>query len=463
MTMTPEQITAGARTVADLATYFEELKGQIGELVAAARASRRGYFIPGEEEEVRHLQVAYWQSRAALFEVVLGFREAEKLPEGRAPEAFLVAFGAAVLLVDAARFVREAFEPLPLVRRKLNEPEPHFGVPGGTYDTVQESLTSPRHAWHLYHAARYFETYRDELRERARGPLLEPVWETVERLRGQLDVPVRRYVRARLRERSRGAVGLLRYGLLGRALWGIHKLAGSLAAEKYLRPGHRPQLPESVLAEFRGLLRPGDVIVTRKEHALSNYFLPGYFKHAALYLGGAADLGRLGIADHENVRPRWAKLLEPQGAGPQEPGPQRVLEALKDGVWIRSTASPLRADAVAALRPRLAPEQLGAALARGMFHEGKPYDFDFDFTRADRLVCTEVVYRAYDGIGGIALPLTRRAGRLTLSAEDLIAAALAGAGFEPVAAFTPTTGCEILTGDEARRKLLETRQPREEM
>ena len=85
----------------------------------------------------------------------------------------------------------------------------------------------------------------------------------------------------------------MRHGLLGRALWGIHKLAGSLAAEKYLRPGHRPHLPESVLAEFRKLLRPGDVILTRKEHALTNYFLPGYFKHAALYLGDAAALAGL--------------------------------------------------------------------------------------------------------------------------------------------------------------------------
>jgi len=452
--MTPEQITAGARTVAHLATYFDELKGQIGELVAAGRAGRRGYFTPGEEEQVRQLQVSYWQSRAALFEVVLEFREAAELPEDRAPEAFLVAFGAAVLLVDAARFVREAFEPLSLVRRKLNEPESHFGIPPGTYDTVQKSLTSPRHAWHLYHAARYFETHRDDLQRRARGPLMEPVWETIERLRGRLDVPVRRYVKARLKERSRRAVGVLRYGLLGRALWGIHKLAGSLAAEKYLRRGHRPQLPEPVLAGLRTLLRPGDVILTRKEHALTNYFLPGYFKHAALYLGEAEDLGRLGIADHENVRPRWAKLLKPQ-----EPGPHRVLEALKDGVWIRSTASPLRADAVAALRPRLAPEQLAAALARGMFHEGKPYDFDFDFTRADRLVCTEVIYRTYDGIGGITLPLTPRAGRLTLSAQDLIGLAVAGSGFEAVGVYIPLSGPEVLTGRAAGRELEATQRP----
>jgi len=57
------------------------------------------------------------------------------------------------------------------------------------------------------------------------------------------------------------------------------------------------------------------------------------------------------------------------------------------------------------------------ALARGLSHEGKAYDFDFDFTRSDRMVCTEVVYRTYDGVGGMAFELKRRAVRL--GAEEL--------------------------------------------
>jgi len=456
--MTPDQITAGARTVAHLAGYFEELKGTVAELVAAASASRRGYFTPDEEQRVRQLQVSYLKSRAALFEVVLAFREAKKLPDEQAPEAFLVAFAAAVLLVDAARTMRESFESLPLVRRKLNEPEPYFGIPAGTYDRVQGSLTSARHAWHLYHAVRYFELHRGDLAERAKGPLWEPVWAAIERYRRRIDVPVARLIKARSRVRTRRIVGLLRYGLLGQALWGIHKLAGSLAAERYVRRGHRPQLPPAVLAEFRGLLRPGDVILTRKEHALTNYFLPGYFKHAALYLGDPDALAALGLADHENVRPRWAKLLEPHGPGLEDPGKDRVLEALKDGVWVRSPASPLRADAVTALRPRLPADRVALGIARAIFHEGKPYDFDFDFTRSDRLVCTEVVYRAYDGLGHINLPLTPRAGRLTLSAQDLVDMTVAGKCFEPVGVYRPGASIEVLSGTAAGQQLREVQK-----
>ena len=449
--MTPEQITSGARTVAHLAGYFEELKAAAGRLIESASAVERGYFSPSEEETVRRLQVSYWKSRAALFDVIDSVREDADRSDDLCDDAFLVAYGAAVLLVDAARFLRESFEPLPLVREKLNEPEPAFEIPSGTYATVQKSLTSPRHAWHLYHAMHYFEDHAAELRARSSDGVLAPVLAVIERLQSRLDVPVASFAKARAKVRSRRIVGRLRDGLAGRALYGIQKLAASLTADLYVRPGHHPELPEAVSRQLCDRLRPGDVIVCRKAHAVTNYFLPGYWKHVALYLGTAAELAELGLDRHENVRPRWSQLHSPGDAAPR-----RVLESMKDGVRIRGVDSPLRSDSVAALRPRLTSERIAAALARGLLHEGKPYDFDFDFTRADRMVCTEVVYRSYDGMGAMSFELTRRAGRLTLSAEDLIGMSLAGRHFEPVAVFAPEHSPQLAADHEATTLLRRT-------
>jgi len=454
--MTPETITAGARTIAHLADYFEELKQAAGALIEKGTASQRGYFTPTEEEAVRRLQISYWQSRNALFEVVIAFRDATDLPEAWRDDGFLVAYGAAVLLVDAARFLRESFQSLPLVRRKLNEPEPHFEIPKRMYDTVQKSLTNPLHAWHLYHAAQYFDQHKARLQARADDPLLAPVLAVIERLQSRLDVSVSRYVRARLRVRTHRAISRLRHSLLGRALYGIQKLASSLTADLYTRRGHHPRLPDAVAGRFCGLLEPGDVLICRKEYAVTNYFLPGYWKHAALYLGTPSRLAQLGIAEHENVRPRWAQLLSPE-----EPDPHRVLESMKDGVRIRPIENPFSCDCLTVLRPRLASGDVACALARGLFHEGKPYDFDFDFTRADRLVCTEVVYRSYEGIGEVGFELTRRAGRLTLSAEDLVEMSLAGRHFEPLAVFSPTHAPQLAAGRQARALLEQTVQDSE--
>ena len=297
--MTPEEIAVGARTVAHLADYFAELRRAVQDLIERGSASGRGYFTPSEEEAVRRLQISYWTSRSALFEVVIAFRDDVDLPEELRPAGFLVAYAAAVLLVDAARFLREAFEHRPVVRRKLNEPEPQFGIPPGTYDTIQKSLTSTRHAWHLVHAMRFFDEHAAELQAVASDPLLAPAWGVLEQLEHRVRVPAGRFVKAKLRVRTRRTVGRLRYGLLGRALYGIQKLVSSMAANISTRPRHQPQIPEDVADDLRKVLRPGDVLITRKEHAATNYFLPGYWKHVALYLGDSAAISRLGIDEHE--------------------------------------------------------------------------------------------------------------------------------------------------------------------
>ena len=94
---------------------------------------------------------------------------------------------------------------------------------------------------------------------------------------------------------------------------------------------------------------------------------------------------------------------------------------------------------------------LATAIVRAAEHEGKLYDFDFDFFRSDRLVCTEVIYRAYDGLGPVQLRLTERSGRPTLSAEDLLDLAVDGRGFDPVAVCGAPTCPEALIEGEAAR------------
>jgi hypothetical protein len=74
-------------------------------------------------------------------------------------------------------------------------------------------------------------------------------------------------------------------------------------------------------------------------------------------------------------------------------------------------------------------------IERAMLHEGKMYNVDFDFFNSDRLVCSEVPYRAYDGLESLRFPLRERAGRKTLPVEDLLEFALHTGAFEPAAIF----------------------------
>ena len=259
------------------------------------------------------------------------------------------------------------------------------------------------------------------------------------------------YAVANVRVRARQLLESVRRDLLSKALYGLQKAVSRLISDIYTDPAHDPALPANVCERLRGVLSPGDVLITRKEHALTNYFLPGFWPHAAFYLGDCEQLKAYGIAGHGNVKPRWKRLFECDRTEPR-----RVLEAMKDGVWIRSLASPFASDALAVLRPRLSKPDIAEAITRGLFHDGKPYDFDFDFTRSDRLVCTEVVYRSYEGVGGLSFPLTRRAGRMTLSAEDLMRMALDRNHFEPVAVYAPTYAGDLLTGEPAEAVIRES-------
>lgn len=449
--MYPEQITSGARTVTWIALHFSEMQDRARRLKAGWEASHRGYFTPSEDDDARHLLVSYWQSRNALIELVYWFLEDTRVPTEARPASFLVAFTGALVLVDAARFLRENFHDRPIVRDKLNEPEPHFGIPEGTYDTIQRSLTSPVHVWHLYHAVKYFDEHETEFRDLAHDEQLAPLIGIVDQLQDRIQVGVREYALARVRVNARRAWNAVNRDLLSRALYGLQKAVSRLVSEIYTAPSHHPQLPKAVALELREILKPGDVLITRKEHALTNYFLPGYWPHAALYLGGGEQLIELGIAERANFKPRWLRLLECD-----RNEPRRVLEAMKDGVWVRSLKSPFDSDAVAVIRPRLPVADITEALDRGMFHEGKPYDFDFDFTRSDRLVCTEVVYRSFEGVGGVKFQLKRRTGRLTLAAEDLLQMSLDRAWFEPLAAFCPQHTGRLLTGDDAEQLIRRT-------
>ena len=450
--MSADELHSGATTVLELSKHFDRLKERATELLNTFQSSTRGYFTPTEDEQTRHLLVSYWQSRNALFELVSSFHRVDRFESEEQPIALLIAYSGALVLVDVARFLRENCHHRPVVREKLNEPEPYFGIPEGTYDLVQKSLTSPVHAWHLYHASVYVREHRPQLSSLINGSAdFEELLEIVGRLQNRLDITAEKYVLARSRVRAASLGQRISRDLLGRALYGLQKCVSRLIADRYVKSGHQPGLPSEVESRIEADLRPGDVIVVRKEHAFTNYFLPGYWPHAALYLGSLDDLRTLQLHEHDNIRTRWNTLetVDTQRS-------TRVLESMKDGVRVRSLSNPFRSDAIAVIRPQLTTPEIAEAIGRGFFHADKPYDFDFDFARSDRLVCTEVVYRAYESIGGIAFNLTRRAGRMTLSAEDLLQMAVDNKSFDPLAVYCPAMSDVVQYGEHARTALSST-------
>jgi hypothetical protein len=65
------------------------------------------------------------------------------------------------------------------------------------------------------------------------------------------------------------------------------------------------------------------------------------------------------------------------------------------------------------------------------------------------MVCTEVVYRAYDGVAGVGFALERHVGRYALAAGDLLRMGLAERHFSIVAAYSPRHSPRLEQGQGA--------------
>jgi hypothetical protein len=180
--------------------------------------------------------------------------------------------------------------------------------------------------------------------------------------------------------------------------------------------------------------RPGDVLVERRNWYLSNIGLPGFWPHAALYVGTPEELATY-LDDDEEVR---AAYLGPFSAHLKKRYPSawaawtssdeqnhlpRVLEAVSEGVIFTTAEHSFDADYVGALRPRTSKLEVARAIERAFGYLWRPYDFDFDFFTDTSLVCSELVYKAYEpraGVRGIRLPLESVVGRMTLGPNTIV-------------------------------------------
>lgn len=415
------------------------------ELECVEAASARGYFLPDEDEFIRLRFSQYLGLRSAMLETLAELREVAGRGEvewrDRLP-VFVTAFAVACVLIRADRYVVELAAGRPVVWKKLDEEDARAGIPRKTFTGIYKAVADPVNLKRFLQAADFHHKHRDEIRGLADDPVVGPVVELL--------LAEEAWMERRRRDALKRLVSYRWFSFLrrNRSAWkkvtfGLFEASGRAVAE-LRQPGIKPSgTPKRIGGELREALlmrvKPGDVFVTRHDDALSNLFLPGFWPHAALYLGTEADLVRMGIQTPE-----------------EESGGPWFLESKKDGVRIRLAEETLHVDALVVLRPPVEAGNPADAIRRAVSHVGKPYDFLFDFRTADRLVCTEVIYRGYHGLGPVRFQLREVGGRLCLPAEELLNQAM-DCGFRIVAS-AGLRGDRMLTGMDAELAFHGSRQ-----
>ena len=378
--------------------------------------ARPGQYTQAENDKIRQLMLEYLNYRDALFRMVAyhsGYPTVAD--ERRRLQSFLIAYSAALTLQAKGLSIAALFAASPNAVRKLNEPEPVWGIPANVYDTIYDNVTRAGNVALLSHSQAYYESMRPafEALDLDADPdfgwipaLIAEHLQTVETLAPS-------FWEAAFIKAQRESLGTGR-----KAVYGLLAFVSRLAGDTKVRPAAATVSVASARA-LEAELEPGDVILTRKNYYVSNGFLPGFWPHAILYVGTPEELRARGTKNRPWVQKHLAQYTAPGRDG----HPNRVVEAISEGVVFSSIEAALHADHVAVLRPRLSQARRDAAIERAFSHVGKPYDFEFDFFSTHQIVCTELVYRAYDeAIGGerIELEMQRILGRDTYPAIEFV-------------------------------------------
>jgi len=214
-------------------------------------------------------------------------------------------------------------------------------------------------------------------------------------------------------------------------------------------------------------LEPGDIVMSYTSGYVSSFFIPGQFKHAMIYVGTVEDRRKIGLVGSrvsvpgtpsEELKVRENFLQDKTLKGREA----NIIEAVAEGVKFSDLRHVMdtHINRLLVIRPKLSRRERIKYLTGVFSYLGQEYDFEFDFADAGRQVCTEVVYRSLNGLGGIDYHLSQHAGRLVMTADDMVNywlndrhKAFQFILYTDESKLVPGHAARIWTGESGRRRL----------
>ncbi len=396
------------------------------ELFTPTRGKQPGILRRDQKEAVWNAWQRFLDYTVALRSIERYYSGWQRPPKEFEEDVFMIGHAAFLAQYRAALEWIALAENNPELDTVLNDRVPEIGLPAGSYAQLKLRFLNIEVATEFGARELLRKTFKGERQPelqalidadaatilrmgKGKGELLtlKNAWNVVQRAAGAAWLPVQAGVSEWMGDTK------------------VHRTDASLISPQQVRT-------------LQPKLEPGDVLLERREWYLSNIGLPGFWSHAALYVGTAAER-RSYFAD-ETVR-AWARK---QGASDGEvetllqqryPGKYitsmtadaekhsfRLIEAMSEGVVFTSIEHSASCDSLVVLRPRLPKREKAQAIVRAFHYAARPYDFNFDFATDAELVCTELIYRAYEpgaNSRGLRLPLVEVLGRLVTPANEI--------------------------------------------
>jgi len=205
------------------------------------------------------------------------------------------------------------------------------------------------------------------------------------------------------------------------SLYGTFSFAGATLFGKKSGPVRLRAKQKKDAAKLQAQLQPFDILLSRNTNHVTAKIIPGYFGHAAIWLGATAAHKRKRLKDIFRKNKDKVNSINEQG----------IAEALRSGVQISSLKDFADGDVFLIIRPCfLTDEQKKNISSNALKQLHKAYDFNFDIESPDMINCTELIYLAYDFVHW---KVSAFMGRYTIFPDDLLETSIGNEQFEIVA------------------------------
>lgn len=325
-------------------------------------------------------------------------------------DAFFIAYAAYICQYDACLRFCELVGDNEFMQTLLNEPGE--GIPPDSFFVMKQRLTHPEVILRLNAGTAYYELVKKDLAvapelvsdfEMRRTRFFKRLGKNPELfIDNPLDVLERNAFKAWLPVQKNVAVQM-----------------------SYIRTAKREYfITPEILAQYRDRLRPGDILVERRNWHMTNIGIPGFWPHTALFVGTLEEIDaafdQIGFQASEKIKELYPDVYTALSSKDDNGFPLCVIESIRPGVVFQSLEKSAKCDYLGVVRPDLPQHEKFNALLAAFSNYQKPYDLNFDFTTANELVCSELVYKAYQAAGKLPFKPEIINGRLLLPPNEMV-------------------------------------------
>ncbi len=357
-------------------------------------------------------------------------------------EAYFLGINAKLALMVHTSKLMQYLRARPKLAKLFDEPYPPMKLPRGMLQNLAQSCIRPRNLLSLY---TFHLTHLDDMRRFYRGKGKSPiVADSAGLLKAYYDRHhelVDRLMKRIAKDSTwyKFALGKPISDALGQVVAPMQKEIFTWVGDTRVKHKNDYLIKEHMLPEMHKRMRPGDLIVERRNWFLSNLFITGFWPHAALYVGTPVEVAANfdqdpdvreyfrrkdadGLTDY--LKKTFPEAYKSWTSPNTVDGKTNVvLEAISEGVVFNSIEESCCADYVGVMRTRLTPLDVAKALVNAFSLYGREYDFDFDFSSESEFVCTELVTKAYapeQGKRGILFPWSTALTGKVVRANDIV-------------------------------------------